>query len=127
MPGSVFKAISSSVREIHYAGPHREFFQLAIKEVFMMSGLFHGWPQNVVLCHNVEALADSKYFLVGRLIAMCLVQGGQPPVCFSAGVADYFVYDDITSQPCLDDIHDVEIRDKLKKVQCVCVCVCARA
>ena len=34
-------------------GPRREFFQLVIKEVFTMSGVFHGSPQNVVLAHNV--------------------------------------------------------------------------
>ena len=69
----------------------------------MMSGLFHGWPQTVVLAHNVEALGDSRYFLVGKLTTMCPVQGGQPPVCFSTAVADYLVYGEITSQPCIDD------------------------
>ena len=34
---------------------------------------------------------------------MCPVQGGQPPVCFSTAVADYLVYGEITSQPCIDD------------------------
>ena len=96
-------------------GPRREFFQLVIKEVFTMSGLLHGWPQNVVLTHNVQAVADNQYFLVGKLIAMCLVQGGQPPVCFSAAVADYLVYGKITSNPCIDDIYDPKVKEKSKR------------
>ena len=58
--------------------PTREFFQLVIKEVFIMSGLFHGWPLNLILVYNVEALADNQYFLVGKLIASyVLFQGGE--------------------------------------------------
>ena len=50
-------------------GPRREFFQLAMKEAFSISGLFVGWPQNVVPVHNVEALADNKFFVIGKIIA----------------------------------------------------------
>ena len=60
-------------------GPRREFFQLAMKEAFSISGLFVGWPQNVIPVHNVEALADNKFFVIGKIIATSLVQGGEPP------------------------------------------------
>ena len=87
-----------------------------MKEAFSFSGLFFGWPSNVIPIHNVEALADNKYYIVGKLIATCLIQGGQPPVCFSCSAADYIVYDEIKSNPCLDDIPDCSVRQKLEKV-----------
>ena len=37
-----------------------------MKEAFMSSGLFAGWPQNVVPIHSVEAVAANKYFIVGK-------------------------------------------------------------
>ena len=33
-------------------GPRREFFQLALKEIFAHSGLFSGWPTNVLPLHG---------------------------------------------------------------------------
>ena len=50
------------------------------------------------------------------MIAICLVHGGQPPVCFAAAVTDYFVYDEIRSEPSLDEIPDYTVRHKLGKV-----------
>ena len=97
-------------------GPRREFFQLALKEVFTSSGLFVGWPYNVVPVHNVEAASKNQYYIVGKLIATCLVQGGQPPSCFCAGVADYLIFDEVKCNPCLNDIPDYNVREKLKKV-----------
>ena len=66
----------------------------------------------------MEALADNKFFVIGKIIATSLVQGGEPPACFSEAVADYLVYDEIKCSPCLDDISDYHIREKLKKVMC---------
>ena len=106
----------SSVDE---GGPRREFFQLALKEAFTTSGLFCGWPENVVPIHNVEAVANNNFYTIGKLIATCLVQGGQPPVCFAGAVADYLVYNEIKCQPCLDDIPDYTVQQNLKKVSCI--------
>jgi hypothetical protein len=54
--------------------------------------LFIGWPDHVVPVH-IHAVAETKYYLTGKVIATSLVQGGEPPVCFSAAVADFIVYD----------------------------------
>ena len=62
----LLKVMFAGEPSVDEGGPRREFFQLVIKEIFIMSGLFNGWPLNVVLAHNVEALADNQYFLVGR-------------------------------------------------------------
>ena len=54
------------------------FFSMLL--ILKMPSLFTGWPLNVIPQHNVEAVASNTYFTVGKLIATCLVQGGQPPV-----------------------------------------------
>ena len=97
-------------------GPRREFFRLATREAFCSSGLFVGWPDHVIPTHNVEAIASNKYYVVGKLLAMSLVQGGQPPLCFSAAVADYLVFDAVKSEPCISDIPDPSVCSVLKEV-----------
>ena len=97
-------------------GPRREFFQLAIKEFMKKSSLFIGWPENVIPQHNVEAVANNTYFVVGKLIATSIVQGGQAPLCFSKAVVDFLIYDEVKSKVCLDDIPICDIRVKLRKV-----------
>ena len=37
-------------------------------------------------------------------------------MCFSAAVADYLVYGEITSNPCINDIYDPEVKEKITKV-----------
>ena len=46
------------------------------------------------------------------MIAASLVQGGQPPVCFAQGEAEYLVYDKIKCDPLLTDF---SVRHKLEK------------
>ena len=38
---------------------------------------------NVVPLHNVQAVESKKFYIIGRIIAMSLVQGGESPSCFS--------------------------------------------
>ena len=42
-------------------GPRREFFQLALKDYFVKSGLFAGWP------HNVLPVVDSSLLVLSRV------------------------------------------------------------
>ena len=76
-------------------GPRREFFSLLTGEIFRTSGLFSGWPEHVVPLHDVHAVANNKFYVVGKMLATCLVQGGEPPVCFAKAIADYIVFDNI--------------------------------
>ena len=78
--------------------------------------LFIGWPDHVIPVHNNNAVAENKYYLVGKIIATSLVQGGEPPVCFSAAVADFIVYDYVRSKPCIDDIPESDVCEAMKKV-----------
>ena len=97
-------------------GPHREFFELVLKEIFIKSGLFIGWPANVIPVCNTDAVAANKFFIIGRIIATCLVQGGQAPACFIKAVAEFLVYHEVRYEPHVDDITDVKVRAALMKV-----------
>ena len=97
-------------------GPRREFFSLLTREIFRTSGLFSGWPEHAVPVHDVHAIANNRFYVVGKMLATCLVQGGELPVCLAKAVADYIVFDSIRSPPCIDDIPDFEIKQLLLKV-----------
>ena len=89
-------------------GPRREFFHLLLHEIFT-SSLFAGYPDHVILNHNLEAVVCEKYYMIGKMISTCMVQGGEAPACFSHAVADFLVYDEVHSPVCLKDIPDLEV------------------
>ena len=97
-------------------GPRREFFQLLMKEAFCKSGLFVGWPSHVAPLHDVQAIASNKYYVIGKMISTCLIQGGQPPVCFARAIAEFIVYDKIRCDADIEDIPDVGVQQALLKV-----------
>ena len=70
------KVVFVGESSVDSGGPRRELFQLLMKEAFTKSGIFAGWPNNVVPSHNVEAVAINKYYIVGKMIATSLVQSG---------------------------------------------------
>ena len=106
----------SGEQAVDDGGLRREFFRLLLSEIFLKSGLFSGAPDNVVPLHSVQAVTSNKYLVIGKMLATCLVQGGQAPCCFSQAVADFIVYDCIRSPVCLEDIADYEVRSHLQKV-----------
>ena len=112
----MLKVVFIGEQSVDDGGPRREFFHLLMKDAFAISGLFVGWPSNVIPVHNVPAVAGNKYYIVGKMISTSLVQGGQPPVCFSSAIADYLVYDEVRSNACLEDIPDHSVRQTLVKV-----------
>lgn len=97
-------------------GPRREFFSLLLREIFDKSGLFYGWPDHVVPLHHIDAIMTNQFYMIGKMMVACMVQGGEPPVCFSKAVADYLAYERIESHPCINDIPDVNIRNLMNKV-----------
>ena len=44
-------------------GPHRNLFQLSVREVLRIPSLFIGWPHIVVPEYNVEVVANNTYVL----------------------------------------------------------------
>ena len=105
---------------IDNGGPRREYFQLLQHDIACKSGVFTGWPDHVTPLHNVEALARNKFYVIGKMLATALVQGGQPPVYFAGAVADFLVFDRVKSSVEENDIADFEIRTCLRKVGIVC-------
>ena len=53
-------------------GPRRKFFNLLMHDIFK-SELFAGFPDHVVPLHNVETVAKNVYFIIGKMIATCIV------------------------------------------------------
>lgn len=66
--------------------------------------------------HNVEAVMDNRFYTFGKIIATCIVQGGEVPVCFAKPVADYLVNREVSSPTNLDDIPDHDVKDCLSQV-----------
>ncbi len=73
-------------------GPRREFFSILMRDAFSKSGLFSGWPENVLPIHSIQGVADNHFYVIGKMISTSIVQGGQPPLCFSRAAADFIVY-----------------------------------
>ena len=118
----MLKVIFIGESAVDDGGPRREYFQLLQHDIACKSGLFGGWPDRVVLLHNVEALSRNKYFIIGKMLATALVQGGQPPVHFADAVADFLVFGSVKSPVNLDDITDFEVKTSLQKVCGCTVC-----
>lgn len=59
-------------------------------------------------------MEQNQFYVVDRLISTCLVQGWEAPVCFSRATADFLVYNEIKCNPCIFDIHDVVVQEKLQ-------------
>ena len=96
-------------------GLTREFFRLVISEV-LQSCLFAGWPANVVPLHNIGDITLNHFYQIGRILTTCIIHGGQAPHCFARGIAEYLIYGQIKSDPCIDDVYDLQVRNSLKKV-----------
>lgn len=97
-------------------GPRREFFCLLIEQMFQLQDMFVGWPSNVVMKHNVEAVAANKYCVAGKILSTIMVQGAHVPLCFSDAVVDYLIFDKICSSPVIQDVANTFGRDCLTKV-----------
>lgn len=96
-------------------GPRREFFRY-LTPAFGQSALFCGWPERVIPVHNVSAVVANDYYTVGKMISTCIIQGGQPPICFAPPVAEFLSYGRIQDKYCLKDIPDFECRQLMEKV-----------
>ena len=97
-------------------GPQREYFQLLLQEIASLSGFYEGWLDHVLPVHNVTALANNKFYIVGKMVATVLVQGGQLPAYFAGAIADFLCFERVTCLTDIDDIADVEVRSSLQKV-----------
>ena len=73
-------------------GPRREFFRLLMQSAVSSSGIFEGSSGHLVPIHSLEALSSNKFYVVGKMFATSIVQGGLAPFCFAKPVADFLVF-----------------------------------
>ncbi len=104
------------VATVDDGGPRREFFSLLMKDIFLESGLFSGWPSNVVVLHNIQALSKNHYYCVGKMLSVCIIQGGLSPSCFCVAIADFLVHGSVRVPAAINDIPDHDVQQLLFKV-----------
>ncbi|XP_056615096.1 G2/M phase-specific E3 ubiquitin-protein ligase-like [Triplophysa dalaica] len=97
-------------------GPSREFFRLlmmAIKE----STLFTGPENNKNLSLDSHALHRGIYKTYGVMISVALLHGGVMPAFFSERLfKNLFSITSSSSPPTLDEITDLDLQTKLRKI-----------
>lgn len=105
------------VREdgIDAGGLLREYFQILWDTLKDNNDLFTGPTNMRVLAHNIRALQDNHYRIIGNCIALSLMYGGSAPRFFSQGVVAYLLGDNI-DKAVINEIPDVEIKEKVGKV-----------
>ena len=57
-------------------GPRREFYRLLVEAVCSTSGLLEGSDRKKIPLHNCPALKAKKFFLLGVMAGMSMLDGG---------------------------------------------------
>ena len=99
-------------------GPRREFFHLSMKAMAGDPTLFQGPPNRRSFAHNVQAMAQRKFFVAGRIVALSLVNGGPGFPCLADSVFNFLSYG--LGNKVIPDIHDFPdpfIKEKLNRVR----------
>ena len=97
--------------------PLREFLYLLLSSISRNNSLFCGDETSRVPTHNIVELEKRTYYHVGKMIAVSLIRGGPAPRFFASAVADYIVYGVQKVKPCIEDIPDHLVKEKMIKVQ----------
>ncbi|XP_062418993.1 uncharacterized protein LOC134131245 [Pungitius pungitius] len=98
---------------IDLGGPRREFLRL-LMETMARSPMFEGNENSKNFALDSAALREDRYYTAGRAIAVSLVHGGPPPNFLSPTVYSLLVNG--SAKPVLEDIADMELLEKVKKV-----------
>ncbi len=56
-------------------------------------------------------------YVIGTIIALSLIQGGEAPSCFSKAVVDYIVHVHVRNLVDVGDIPDHDMQNSLNEVQ----------
>ena len=104
-------------------GPKREFFHLALEALANDGQIFQGPSDRRSFVHNIQAVASRKLFYAGMLVALSLANGGPGFPCLAKSVFSYLCYGlGPKVQPEMEDLPDIEIKEKLEKVTFTCMC-----
>ena len=77
--------------------------------------LFTGPPEARLLVHNIIALQQQEFHLVGHVIALSLLYGGGAPHFFSDSVVAYLLDEDIEVDA-VNEVADEAVSYSLRKV-----------
>jgi hypothetical protein len=95
-------------------GPLKEFFYLLLQEISRNKSLFHGSETSLFPVHNMFELSQNTFYYVGCIFAASIIHVGVGPHFFANSVADYLLFGSLT--PCIEDVFDSLIKEKLLKV-----------
>ncbi|XP_068738220.1 G2/M phase-specific E3 ubiquitin-protein ligase-like [Montipora capricornis] len=93
-------------------GPRREFYRLLVEAVCSTSGILEGSDGNKIPLHNCAALKVKKFFLLGVMAGMLMLDGGPGLPVFSASVFHYIATDSILCGS-MEDVPDPMVRHYL--------------
>ena len=99
-------------------GPRREFLRLLMRSLITESGVLTGSDKRKVFSSSPLLVSQKTYFHAGRMVETSVLQGGPGLKCLTPAVYAYFLGD---VDKCrrfvgVEDIPDLEFRDKVKKV-----------
>ncbi len=97
-------------------GLTRDFFTEVLRAIFNNPMLFDGDERSRSVRHNMQALDDGDYKLVGQLIAMALIHGGIPPNCMSKLQFQYLSQGFQGLQATSCDVTNIDVKDKIDVV-----------
>ena len=63
-------------------------------------------------------LQDETILYIGKIIALSILHGGPGPVFFSPAIVDYLFGGMSAVMPSIDDVPDINLQLKIKKVGC---------
>ena len=73
-------------------GPKREFFFQIMEAMGNQHMLLGGPKGSCTPKHNVMALQSKQFYLIGKIIALSVLNGGPAPKFFSQPILDYLFY-----------------------------------
>lgn len=99
-------------------GPNREFYTLALQKMSEHCSILQGPQHSRFFVHNVQALANRKFFYAGLLVAISLANGGPSLNCLAEAVYEYFCYGlQCKITPDITLIPDIDIQESLQQVR----------
>lgn len=76
-------------------GPRREFFFRMVEEMGKQIMLFEGPDGCRTLKHNLLALRQNHFYLIGKIVALSILNGGPAPKFFPKHIKEYLIYGSI--------------------------------
>ena len=97
-------------------GPRRELFFRMVEEMSKQSMLFEGPDELRTPKHNLMALRQKKYHLIGKIIVLSILNGGPAPKFFPKHILEYLFLGHVTgSEGNIAQITSEDMREKVLK------------